>query len=149
MNAIFRPGHPGDASLIRSFVRAAYAKWVPVMGREPLPMTADYDAALQIHAFQLGFVAGELACVIETVAHPDHLWIENIAVRPDLQGQGLGRQMLDLTMAEAGALGLPRVRLLTNAALTSNVRFYQTYGFALDATEAFRGGFIVRMSKPV
>ena len=149
MNATFRPGHAGDATLIRAFVRSAYAKWVPVMGREPLPMTADYDAALQTHAFRLGFVAGELACLIETRAEPDHLWVENIAVRPDLQGQGLGRQMLDLTMADARARTLPCVRLLTNAALTSNVQFYQTYGFTLDATEAFHGGFIVRFSKPV
>ena len=149
MDLTFRLGHAGDAALIRDFVRAAYAKWVPVMGREPLPMTADYDAALITHDFRLGFVAGELACLIETMAHPDHLWIENIAVRPDLQGRGLGRQMLDLTMAEARARGVPQVRLLTNAALTSNVRLYQTYGFGIDLTEPFRGGFTVRMSKPV
>ena len=49
----FRPGLPVDASLIRAFVRATFAKWVPVMGREPLPMTADYDLALQNHRFDL------------------------------------------------------------------------------------------------
>lgn len=142
----FRPGRPEDASLIRSFVRDCYAKWVPVIGREPLPMTADYDAALLSHDFRLGFLDGALACLIETVTQPDHLWVENIAVRPDLQGMGLGRHMLDLATTEARGKGLPEVRLLTNAALTSNVRLYQTYGFALDRTEPFRGGFTVWMS---
>lgn len=36
-----RPAEPADATAIRDIVRAAYAKWVPVIGREPLPMRAD------------------------------------------------------------------------------------------------------------
>lgn len=149
MDITFRPGLPQDAASIRDFVRATYAKWVPVMGREPLPMTADYDAALQQHRFVLAFDGEALAGVLETLAEADHLWVENIAVRADLQGRGLGRRLLDAAQAQARALGLPQVRLLTNAALTSNIGFYQTYGFAIDATEAFRGGFIVRFSKAV
>lgn len=145
----FRPGLPQDAGLIRAFVRAAYAKWVPVMGREPLPMTADYDLALQKHRFVLAFDGADLAGVLETLAAPDHLWVENIAVRTDLQGRGLGQRLLALAEAQARAAGLPEVRLLTNAALGSNVRFYQTYGFAITATEPFRGGFVVRFAKGV
>ena len=147
-NLTFRAGVPQDAGLIRGFVRAAYGKWVPVMGREPLPMTADYDLALQKHRFQLAFDR-ELVALIETVVESDHLWVENVAVRPDLQGKGLGQRLLQLAENEARAMGLPEVRLLTNAALVSNVRFYQTYGFAIDATEPFRGGFVVRFSKRV
>jgi GNAT superfamily N-acetyltransferase len=145
----FRAGLPQDASLIRGFVRAAYAKWVPVIGREPLPMTADYDLALQKHRFQLAFDGVALAALVETVVEKDHLWVENIAVRSDLQGRGLGQTLLRMAEDEARALGLPQVRLLTNAALVSNVRFYQTYGFAIDRTEPFRGGFVVRFSKAV
>ncbi|HZY55656.1 MAG TPA: GNAT family N-acetyltransferase, partial [Reyranella sp.] len=37
----FRSAAPGDAAAIRALVRAAYAKWVPVLGREPRPMQAD------------------------------------------------------------------------------------------------------------
>jgi hypothetical protein len=40
-----RRATPPDAPAVRDLTRAAYAKWVPVLGREPLPMTADYDAA--------------------------------------------------------------------------------------------------------
>jgi hypothetical protein len=35
--------------MVRDLARAAYAKWVPILGREPKPMTADYDAALAEH----------------------------------------------------------------------------------------------------
>ena len=145
----FRPGLPCDAALIRDFVRATYAKWVPVMGREPLPMTADYDLALQNHRFVLAFDGQALAGLIETVAQPDHLWVENIAVRSDLQGKGLGQSLLKLAEAQAREAGLDQVRLLTNAALTSNLRFYQRYGFAVTKTEAFRGGFVTWFAKGV
>ena len=40
---------PEDAPAIRDLTRAAYAKWVPVIGREPKPMGADYDLAVRAH----------------------------------------------------------------------------------------------------
>jgi hypothetical protein len=42
-----------DAEAVRLLVRRAYAKWVPVLGREPLPMIADYDRAIREHAIDL------------------------------------------------------------------------------------------------
>ncbi len=145
----FRPGLAQDASLIRTFVRAAYAKWVPVMGREPMPMTADYDLALQKHRFVLVFEDGALAGVLETVVGADHLWVENIAVRPDLQGRGLGQRLLALAEMQARQAAVPQVRLLTNAALIGNLRFYQRYGFTVTTTEPFRGGFVTWFAKAV
>lgn len=35
-----RAAADGDAAPIRDLRRAAYAKWVPIIGREPLPMAA-------------------------------------------------------------------------------------------------------------
>ena len=42
-----------DAANVRALTRAAYAKWVPVIEREPLPMTADYDLAVVEHIIDL------------------------------------------------------------------------------------------------
>lgn len=145
----FRPGLTQDADLIRAFVRATFAKWVPIMGREPLPMTADYDLALQNHSFVLAFAGDTLAGVLETVVEDDHLWVETVAVRSDLQGQGLGQILMAKAADEARAKGLGELRLLTNAALTSNLAFYQANGFRTDKTEPFRGGFVVWFSKTV
>ena len=145
----FRLGLPQDADLIRAFVRATFAKWVPIMGREPLPMTADYDEALQTNHFVLAFAGDGLAGVLETVVEDDHLWVETVAVRSDLQGQGLGQILMAKAEDEARAKGLGAVRLLTNAALTSNLAFYRANGYATDKTEPFRGGFVVWFSKQV
>ena len=145
----FRPGVAQDADLIRTFVRATFAKWVPIMGREPLPMTADYAEALQHNGFVLAFAGDTLAGVLETVVEDDHLWVETVAVRSDLQGQGLGQILMAKAADEARAKGLSELRLLTNAALTSNLAFYQANGFRTDKTEPFRGGFVVWFSKNV
>lgn len=41
------------ATDVRALARAAYAKWVPQIGREPKPMTADYDRAVAEHIIDL------------------------------------------------------------------------------------------------
>jgi hypothetical protein len=48
-----RQGVAADASAIRELTREAYAKWVPLIGREPKPMTADYAEAIRDHRFDL------------------------------------------------------------------------------------------------
>jgi hypothetical protein len=44
---------PEDSRLIQALVRSAYAKWVAVIGREPLPTVADYDRAVRDHEIDL------------------------------------------------------------------------------------------------
>ena len=46
----FRPAEMGDAALVRGIVWAAYSRWVAVIGREPLPMSADYGKAILARA---------------------------------------------------------------------------------------------------
>ena len=53
-----RQGVPADAAAIRELTREAYAKWLPVIGREPKPMTADYEEAVRKHRFDLASVKG-------------------------------------------------------------------------------------------
>ncbi len=144
-----RRATPQDASLVRQLTRAAYAKWVPILGREPLPMVADYDRAVRDHHIDLLYDGGELVALIECIPHPDHLFIENLAIAPGHQGRGLGRLLLTHAQCAAQTAGLAQLRLLTNQAMTGNVRFYLSAGFTLDRTEPFRGGTTVYMSQPV
>lgn len=136
-----------DAQAVLYLVREAYARWVPVIGREPMPMKVDYDQAIREHEIDLLHDDGELLALIETIANPDHLFIENIAVAPAHQGKGLGRRLLAHAQGKAIEAKLPQLRLLTNAAFEANVRLYQSVGFQIDRTEPFMGGTTVHMSK--
>ena len=85
---------PSDAAAIRELTREAYAKWVPLIGREPRPMTADYDTAVRKHRFDLLLNDGVLVALVETVDEGEQLLVENVAVAPRFQGQGFGRMLL-------------------------------------------------------
>jgi GNAT superfamily N-acetyltransferase len=143
-----RRGRAADAAAIRSLTRAAYAKWIPVVGREPKPMSADYDAAMLVHRFDLLHVDGELAALIETVDEGDRLLIENVAVAPGFQGRGLGRRLLAHAETVAADLGYRRIRLYTNQRFTENLQLYARLGYRVDSEDPIDGGLVrVNMSK--
>jgi ribosomal protein S18 acetylase RimI-like enzyme len=142
-----RRAGPADAAAVRELTRSAYAKWVPLIGREPTPMTADYDQAVREHMIDLLFVDAELTALIETARKADHLLIENVAVSPAFQGRGYGGFLLDHAEHLAASLGLPELRLYTNKQFAANIAIYRRRGYTIDREEAFWGGFIVHMSK--
>jgi ribosomal protein S18 acetylase RimI-like enzyme len=144
-----RSATPADAAAIRKVVRAACAKWVPALGREPLPMQVDYARAVREHQIDLLYVDGQMLGLIEMIARPDHLYIENVAVAPEHQGQGFGRQLLAHAEQVASARGQSDLRLLANAVFESNIELYKTVGYRIDREEPFMGGVAVYMSKKV
>jgi len=144
-----RRAEPADAPAIDALTQAAYAKWVPILGRKPLPMTADYDVAVREHRIDLMEEASGLVALIEMALEPDHLLIVNLAVAPARQGQGLGSRLLAHAEAVARAEGRPLLRLYTNRLMTPNIALYRSRGYAVDGEEAYPGGAVVHMSKPV
>lgn len=72
-------------------------------------------------------VEGEesVGCVT-TIAHPDHIWIDQLYISPRFQGKGFGSAALRMILSEAAVIGVP-VRLsviATNPALD----FYLRHG---------------------
>ena len=144
-----RTAHGSDADAIRALTREAYAKWVAVTGREPLPMRADYADAIRKHRFDLLYVGSHLVALIETLPEGDCLLIENVAVRPAFQGRGLGTHLLKLAEELAAASGLTAMRLYTNKLFTQNIRLYAALGYRVEREQQLNGGIAVHMTKPV
>jgi len=137
-----------DAVTVRELTRAAYAKWVPVLGREPRPMIADYDAALRDHLIDLLQVDGGLAALIEMAPKADHLLIVNVAVVPAQQGRGYGSALMAHAEEVARSLNLSEMRLYTNALFAENLRLYSRLGYRVDREEQHpQFGGTVYMSK--
>ena len=147
MSEVLRRAGPHDAALVRALTRAAYAKWVPLIGREPKPMTADYEAAVVRDRIDLFYVDGALAALIQLIEEPGCLLVENVAVSPDFQGRGYGRRMMAHAEAVAAELGLAKVRLYTNKAFAENIALYLKLGYRLDGEEVLANGVRVDMSK--
>ncbi|WP_411906110.1 GNAT family N-acetyltransferase [Rhizobium mayense] len=144
-----RAATDADVDAIRALTREAYGKWVPLIGREPLPMTADYAEAVRKHCIDLLEANGELLALIEMVPREDHLLIENVAVSPRHQGQGIGKKLLAYAEQVAAELGVSDMRLYTNKRFVENVQLYLRYGYAIDREEPLKDGFLVHMSKRI
>lgn len=138
-----------DAPAICALTREAYAKWVPLIGREPKPMTADYAEAVRRHRIDLLYLDGVLAALIETIAEADHLLIENVAVSPAFQGRGLGRKLMARAEQIAASSGFGEIRLYTNKLFTQNIELYRKLGYRIDREEMLTIGVAVHMSKPI
>ncbi len=124
-----------DAAAVRELTRAAYAKWVPLLGREPRPMTADYEASVRNHLVDLLSVDGEATALIEMAPTADHLLIVNVAVAPAHQGRGFGRALMAHAEEVTRSLGLGEVRLYTNALFAENLRLYSRLGYRVEHEE--------------
>jgi GNAT superfamily N-acetyltransferase len=146
----FRRATAADVGVIREITRAAYASWVPVIGREPKPMTANYPRAVTDHVIDLLEEAGRPIALIEVIPNPSHLLIENVAVLPERHGEGIGGLLLGRADEIAQALGLNELRLYTNAKFSSNIAFYARRGFCEFLREPLAsGGEVVHMKKSI
>jgi ribosomal protein S18 acetylase RimI-like enzyme len=112
-------------------------------------MVADYDRAVREHRIDVTVSGSVIIGLIEMMRREDYLWIENIAVRPEDQGRGLGRQLLLHAERQAIEAGCVEIRLLTNAAFEANVALYEKTGYVIVKSEPFMGGTTVYMTKTI
>ena len=127
---MIRPAQQRDRGAVEAIVRAAYSVYVERVGKRPGPMLDDYakliaDGAVSV----LEAPDGAIAALIVLLAKPGHLLLDNIAVRPDRQGQGLGRGLVSFAESEARRLGYAELRLYTHEMMTENIAVYTRLGF--------------------
>jgi ribosomal protein S18 acetylase RimI-like enzyme len=92
-------------------------------------MTADYARALVDSRVWVVDGDDRLEAVMVLEKHDDHLLVDVIAVDPAAQGRGVGAVLLEQAEIDARQLGLPELRLYTNAAMTENLAYYPRRGF--------------------
>ena len=125
---VIRPATADDVHDIEQIVVAAYTPYIARIGRPPAPMAADYAHLVATGTVDV-LVDDAVAGVVVTVVETDHLLIENVAVAPWAQGRGHGRRLLDHAEHRARELGLPELRLYTNALMTENLQLYPKLGY--------------------
>src|SRR5262249_40521721 len=83
----------GDVARIVAIARAAYIKYVPRIGREPLPMLADFAGEIAAGHVVVLEITGTVEGYLISWPDMEAYFIDNIAVDPAHQGLGLGRQL--------------------------------------------------------
>ncbi|MDP9173195.1 MAG: GNAT family N-acetyltransferase [Planctomycetota bacterium] len=65
-------------------------------------------------------------------------FLEDLVVRPEFRGAGVGTGLLEHAINEARAAGLTRITLLTDADNDGAIKLYKKYGFELSQMRVLR-----------
>jgi ribosomal protein S18 acetylase RimI-like enzyme len=118
---------PQDLPTVTGVNAAAYARYSDRMDYLPGPVQHDYSP--EIDAGQVWLVGEPVVAVIVLVPGEDHLLIDDIAVHPDAQRHGIGRQLMAFAERQATASGLSLLKLYTHETMVENIAFYTRLGY--------------------
>ena len=124
-----RPAEIDDLDFVRACARNAYSLYVERIGKEPAPMVADFATTLAQGQLEILQVDENAIGFLVSYSQQDHLFVENVAIDPQHQGQGYGGAVFALLEARTKARGLAAIELYTNEKMTENLAFYPRLGF--------------------
>ena len=146
-NMHIRQAQAADHEAIVACVYAAYSKYLARMDRKPAPLYADYRTLIVQGVVYVLVAKEEVRGVL--VMMPEHrsLFVENIAVDPRFQGQGLGQTLMAFVEQQARKEQLHEIRLYTNEVMKENLRFYHRLGFEEECRAVEDGYYRVFLRK--
>jgi GNAT superfamily N-acetyltransferase len=136
-----------DAQAVRALVNGAFEKYIPLIGRKPLPMIADHNDLIVNHEVWLLEEANQLVAVLEMVLKEDSLYIDTVAVKQSHQSRGIGKQLLNFSETRARALGRNTMTLFTNERYTVLLEMYARFGYVETHRVHVQGTDAVHMRK--
>jgi ribosomal protein S18 acetylase RimI-like enzyme len=128
-----RRGRPADRPAIEAIVDAAYSIYLDRIGKPPGPMLDDYRQLIADgHVSVLDEPGEGIVAIIVLLPRPDadHLLLDNIAVRPNRQGQGIGRRLIAFAEHQARRRGVAELQLYTHEKMSENIALYRRLGFS-------------------
>jgi ribosomal protein S18 acetylase RimI-like enzyme len=122
-----RRARPADAEALQRILNAAYAPFVERLGPDAPPLSQDIPAAI---ADEACLVAGDPPKgFIIFRSKEDGLLIENLAVDPAAQGQGIGLGLVASVEEMGRETGAGVVRLVTSPTMERTQAFYLGRGY--------------------
>jgi len=124
-----------DVPQIEACVNAAYAHYTERIGSPPGPMLDDYTEHVTKN---MVFVAHEnvesaqdraLLGLLVLIKYDEYLLLDNVAVDPSAQGQGVGKFFMAFAEWTARELGFTEIRLYTHESMVENQAIYKKLGY--------------------
>ena len=118
-----------DLPDIERIVAQAYGHYVARIGATPGPMLDDYPARIAQGVVHVLWVRDTVQAVLVLIQEADCLLLDNIAVAPQAQGKGYGRDLMQFAEHVARRAGYASIRLYTQEKMTENIAIYKRYGY--------------------
>jgi GNAT superfamily N-acetyltransferase len=146
----------GDEAAIAAIVERAYGVYVERIGMRPGPMDDDYGEQIRrglVHVAERGRQdareegGAEVVGLIVLVEVEDRLLIENVAVDPGRQGEGIGHRLLEFAEETAHRAGIGTLALYTHEKMSENLALYARLGYEEEERRSESGFSRVFLSK--
>ncbi|MEY4578543.1 MAG: hypothetical protein RL701_3246 [Pseudomonadota bacterium] len=124
-----RRAHLADAAQITDCVARAYENYVFRIGRAPSPMLEDYARVVADREVYVIELNADVVGVLVLGPTDEGFRLDNVAVRPEQRGRGLGRRLLQLAEDRAAAAGFDSIYLYTHDMMTENRALYARIGY--------------------
>lgn len=128
-----------DIPALRSIAEEAYAPYVSLIGRRPIPMDADFETHIKAQEIYVAELGQQVVGFIVTYAKETSQFIENIAVSSKSQGSGVGKFLMAFADEKARSSGKPTMTLYTNDKMTESFDFYLRLGFIVTERKTEHG----------
>ncbi|MDQ3759634.1 MAG: GNAT family N-acetyltransferase [Actinomycetota bacterium] len=125
-----RPATTADVPRLAQLAQAAYGHYVERLGGPPRPMTDDYAEIVQRQAVIVAERGGQLVGMIVLGVGDDGFALDNVAVDPAHQGNGIGKVLLERAEQEARQAGFDSIYLYTHEKMSENLALYSRLGYA-------------------
>jgi ribosomal protein S18 acetylase RimI-like enzyme len=124
-----RPAIALDAAGVAACVCEAYVHYIERIGKQPGPMLEDYADAISRSIVHVATEGAKVVGAIVLQVTDEGFYVNNVAVRPSVKGQGVGRQLLELAEAEARRRGYSSIYLATHELMVENRALYTRIGY--------------------
>jgi ribosomal protein S18 acetylase RimI-like enzyme len=126
---VIRQARTADLAQIQQCATEAYSKYTQRIGKAPAPMVADFAHQIDRELVWVAECNNCFAGYIVFYPVADAMHLENVAVRNQYAGQGVGRQLIDHAETQARRLSMISIELYTNLKMTENLAYYPKLGY--------------------
>ena len=144
-----RSARAEDAPGIAACACSAYLHYIERIGRQPAPMLEDYAEVIAHHQVHVALQDGVVVGAIVLKLTDEGFYLDNVSVRPTVNGQGVGRRLLELAEAEALRQGFSSIYLATHELMTENRELYSRIGYKQFDHRVVNGYPRVMFRKPL
>ena len=124
-----RPAQADDAPSIAACACAAYIHYIERIGRQPGPMLENYADVIKEFQVHVATLDAAVVGAIVLKLTDEGFYLDNVSVRPSLQGTGIGRRLLEFAESEARRQGYASIYLATHELMTENRALYSRIGY--------------------
>ena len=119
-----------DEPAVRQCAEEAYEQYVAAIGKKPAPMVANFVSLIASeHVYVADDLDDDLLGFIVFFQKGDHMFLENVAVRRNATGRGVGKRLIAFCEEIAKDANLGSVKLYTNEKMTANLSLYPHLGY--------------------